>query len=268
MEKGVPVRVITRTLKVLQTLNRGSALTMMEISKACNLAYPTTCRIVQSLVHEGFLETEPQRKVYRPTAICQTLSYGFQDENRLASLIRPAMIKITKKIGWPVCILTRVGDSMVIRDSTHSLTTMVFSQYHPGFAIPIWGSASGIIHLAFCPEDERNFVLKMIDVQKQNDIDTSIIDERFINNSSKYIVNALADVRHKGYATYARNKYALDKGKTSSVAIPLFIDGNFVAALAVVFFSSALRPDQAADKYQAELAEIQKTVSLITPTKF
>ena len=55
MEKGVPIRAITRGLSVLQAINRGGSITMMEIARSSQVPYPTACRIVQTLLHEGMI---------------------------------------------------------------------------------------------------------------------------------------------------------------------------------------------------------------------
>lgn len=77
MEKGVPIRAISRGLAVLQAVNRQGSLTMMEIAQSSEVPYPTACRIVQTLVHEGMLEREPGRKTYRPTSAVLSLASGY-----------------------------------------------------------------------------------------------------------------------------------------------------------------------------------------------
>ena len=50
----------------------------MDIAKRAKVPYPTACRIVQTLLHEGLIEREPARKHYRPTPLIQSLSNGFR----------------------------------------------------------------------------------------------------------------------------------------------------------------------------------------------
>ena len=68
MEKGVPVRSISRCLAMLKFINSSGPVSLMEIAKAVALPYPTTIRIVQTLIHEGMIESEPVRKLYRATS--------------------------------------------------------------------------------------------------------------------------------------------------------------------------------------------------------
>lgn len=88
MEKGVPIRAITRGLAVLQAVNQHGSLTMMEIAQSSRVPYPTACRIVQTLVHEGMLEREPGRKTYRATSSVLTLASGFMGGSSEADTIR------------------------------------------------------------------------------------------------------------------------------------------------------------------------------------
>jgi len=257
MEKGVPIRVISRTLEVLKSLNRGKSLTLTEISKVCDLPYPTVIRIVQSLVYEGVVEMEPQRKAYRPTALAQSLSYGYQRENEFAARARLPIVNLTNMIGWPVAISSRVGESMVIRDSTHSLTTLTFSNYFPGFAMPIWATASGKVHLAFCEEEERELILNSMHIKRETEIDAALLDEKALSEM-------IAQIRAVGYAALSRNQHTVDPGKTSSISVPLYREGEYCAAMTVSFFSSAMRPDEAVDKYLEHMIATQKEISAIS----
>lgn len=121
------VRSIRRGLDVLQTINRSGSLRLMDISNATKLPYPTVSRIVETLVETGMIEREPSTKSYRPTALVQTLSVGYQDEHALTAIARPHIVELCQKVAWPITITTRVGNRMMVRDSTHRLTTLTFN---------------------------------------------------------------------------------------------------------------------------------------------
>jgi IclR family mhp operon transcriptional activator len=162
MEKGVPIRAISRCVSVLQAINRAGSLTMMDVAHASGVPYPTACRIVQTLLLEGLIEREPARKRYRPTALVQTLSHGFQAHGRLVEAARPHIVDLTKRHGWPVSLASHVGQRMVIRDSTHTLTSLTFNNYYPGYTLPILESASGCAHIAFTSEEDRANILSTL----------------------------------------------------------------------------------------------------------
>ncbi|MEJ0023389.1 MAG: hypothetical protein WDN76_08110 [Alphaproteobacteria bacterium] len=122
---------------------------MMGIAEACGHAYPTTCRIVQTLIHEGLIERESERKRYRATALVQTLSSGYHGQNRLVQAARQEIVKLTSNHRMAVAVVTHVGPHMVVSDSTHALTSLTFSNYHPGYTLAILDCASGLAYLAF-----------------------------------------------------------------------------------------------------------------------
>ena len=245
MEKGVPIRAISRSIAVLQAINRTGSLTMMDIAHASGVPYPTACRIVQTLLHEGLIEREPARKRYRPTALVQTLSHGFQESGRLVKVARPHIVSLTKQHGWPVSVASPVGQRMVVRDSTHTLTTLTFNNYYPGYTLPILESASGFAHIAFTSDGDRENILKTLRAVPENSTNNNLA-----LFESGFLVR---EIRQAGYATKGRNLHTENPGKTSSIAAPVFDEHGIVGAVTLVFFSSTMRMADAIDKYADSL---------------
>jgi len=245
MEKGVPIRSLSRGIAVLQAVNRSGTISMIEIARTSNVPYPTACRIVQSLMHEGLIEREPARKNYRPTALVQTLAHGFQGNARLVTAARPHIVALTRQVGWPISLASRVGHSMVIRDSTHALTTLTFSNYYPGYALPILECAAGIAWLSYLAEGERSDLIAALKLMP--DTITNHVIELFEKG-------ALAEeVRARGHATRAFNTFTRNPGKTSSLAVPVIEHGQPIGTLTLAFFASAIRMEEAVDQFLAPL---------------
>jgi IclR family mhp operon transcriptional activator len=254
MEKGVPIRSISRSIAVLQAVNRAGSLTMMDVAHASGVPYPTACRIVQTLLHEGLIEREPARKRYRPTALVQTLSHGFQSHGRLVEAARPHAVALTKQHGWPVSIASHVGQRMVVRDSTHTLTTLTFNNYYPGYTLPILESASGCAYLAFTSEEDRAHILKTL----------KAVPENAGNNTLTLFESGLLvrEIQRDGFATKGRNRYTQNPGKTSSIAAPVFEkDGTVAGAVTLVFFSSAMKMADAVEKYADDVKTAAALIS-------
>lgn len=248
-----PIRAVSRALRVMQAINRHGALNMTKISEAAGLAYPTTCRLVQTLVTEGVIEREPGRKYYRPTALAQSLSCGYHARSRLVAIARRHIEQLTRRTSWPVSLSSRVGSQMVIQDSTHALTTLTFSEYPPGFSLPILSCASGLAYLAALDRDEREELLSQID-----DIDTTNPLIRMIqSNSDTYFER----VRNEGYAAFVRNQHTKDPGKTSSFAVALRHGDEVVGSLALIFFSSSMSVVEAFEKFGDDVKDIQQKIS-------
>src|SRR3546814_4974353 len=99
------------------------------------------------LVFVGLIARDPGRKRYRATGLVRALAQGFQGSGRLATAARPHILDLTRRIGWPVSITTRIGPDMVVEVSTHDHTTMAFSSPDPGYSLPILECAAGIAYL-------------------------------------------------------------------------------------------------------------------------
>lgn len=254
-DSDIPIRAISRALSVLQAINRNGALTITQAAKAANIPYPTACRVIQTLVHEGMIEREKSRKYYRPTAMSQSLSCGYQVNNRLIGVARPHIIELTKETGWPISLATRVGSSMVIQDSTHALTTQTFSDYYPGFTLPVSASASGLVYLAYCDKDLREVILDQINasVPEEGNSDLGTVLQ------SDY--DLFTDIKERGYAVYMRNQHTKDPGKTSSISVPICRGDEVIGALALAYFSTSLKPNEAIESFVEPLTRVRHSIS-------
>jgi IclR family mhp operon transcriptional activator len=254
VEKGVPIRSISRSIAVLQAINKHGSLSMMSIARQGSVPYPTACRIVQTLIMEGLIEQEPARKRYRATALVQSLAHGYQPENAVVDISHEHIREITRQIGWPVSIAAKVGSRMIVLDSTHGESSLTFERYYPGFTLPMLGCASGRLCLAHMEPDERDDVLRWRAIDSEDGGD-AILDS----------VESLNAIREQGYATLGWNRHNLTPGKTSSIAVPIFQNGRFVAALTLIYFAAAMRQDHAIERYlslmvmKAELISSQLT---------
>ncbi|MEM6681291.1 MAG: helix-turn-helix domain-containing protein [Pseudomonadota bacterium] len=252
LERGVPIRAISRGLAVLQAVNRNPALSMTEISKSAEVPYPTACRIVQTLLAEGLIEREPSRKRYRPTALVKTLASGFHDEDELVSKARPHIVELCKDVVWPISLSTRVGARMMVRDSTFALTSLTLNNYYPGYTLPLAECSSGKIYMAYCDDAERGAILeglRALDGPAEKMGVMMLQDERALN--------ALRDV---GYAAQPRNKYTANPGRTSSIAVPILSDGKIHGTIALVFFASAMKIDEAVTKYLPQMQHAAQAI--------
>jgi IclR family mhp operon transcriptional activator len=252
MEKGVPIRSITRSIAALKAINRHGSLSMMEIAKASEVPYPTACRIVQTLVCEGLIEQEPSRKRYRATALVQALATGFQHDDELVRIARPHIVGLTNRVGWPVSIAIRVGREMMLRDSTHSNSSLTFEQYYPGFTLPILDSASGKLSMAYANDEDREMILRYMRVAQDIDLNYLATAEVSLD---------VERVRAEGYAVQGRNHFNLTPGKTTSIAVPIFRNGVFEAAMTMVFFVAAMRLTEALERYLEDLKATAAAIS-------
>jgi IclR family mhp operon transcriptional activator len=205
-------------------------------------------------MHEGLIEREVGRKKYRVTALVQSLATGFQQEDLLAAKARPLMEDLCQEVGWPISLATRVGTRMMVRESTHKMTSLTFTNYYPGFTLPIAECATGKAYLAYCDEDERERIRDAFEATESEAARTGLVllsDE-----------GALQNIRTAGFALQARNLYNFEPGKTSSIAVPLTdTAGGLVGTMALIYFASAIKPHEAANQF---LGKMQHTATQIS----
>jgi len=252
--EGAHIRSIGRALAVLRAVNQKGSMSMMQIANAVGVPYPTACRIVHTLQEEGMLEREPSRKFYRPTAFVTALSHGYQDYSDLIGNARSELEGLTRKHFWPVSLTTRVGQHVLVRDCTHALSPMALTNYQPGASFPLIECASGHVMLAFSEEEQR---LRLLDAA-----------EDFGQDPDPHTLRRLRDpayaeaVRDQGYVLRGYNQFTDTPGRTSSIAVPIFSDGDVCGALTLIFFSVSMRQEAAIDRYVPDLKRAAQAITV------
>ncbi|MBT0670193.1 helix-turn-helix domain-containing protein [Novosphingobium profundi] len=246
------IRSLSRSIQVIQAINRHGSLGLTEISRAVDIPYPTAYRIVNTLMDEGLIEREPTRKRYRPTALIQTLSCGFQNHDRLVGIGRPLISAFTQEFHWPLSIVTRVGNKMVVRDSTSTQTTLTFNNYYPGWQVPLLASASGQVYCSFTSRAEQQELINQAYI-KQKKLDAVILRDFESGQAQQRI-------RELGYAAVARTPYSANPGKTSSIAVPLFENQQLLGSLALVYFANSMPLSEAIERYLDPMLEVARQI--------
>lgn len=249
------VRAVSRSVAILQAINRSGSVSMTQIAREVDLPYATAHRLVQTLIHEGLIELEHCRKRYRPTDLVETLSCGARGSAHLVAVARPHMVELTRRVSWPVSLVTRVGQSMMVRDSTHSLTSLTFNLYHAGYTLPMLGCASGLAYLAYTSDMERESI-----IQGLREFGT---DEK-LNRQLPQLESVLARCRQMGFATKERNPHTENPGLTSSISVPIIVDehSTFHGVLTLIYFASALNVRTAAERYLPTLKDTAKNIAM------
>ncbi len=208
MEKNASIRSLSRGIAVLQAINRGGSMSMMQISKGAELVRAARSHIVE----------------------------------------------LTRSVGWPISLASHVGHSMVIRDSTHSLTALTFNNYYPGYAIPIIECAAGLVYLAHLSDEERVAILDGLKVLAKGEA-LSVIG--FLRD-----LDYIGTIRRDGFATRGFNQFTRNPGKTSSVAVPIMVGGKPAGTLTIAFFASAMRMSEAIEKFAVPLQQCAAAIAV------
>lgn len=252
-DDGVPIRAVSRAFSILQLINRRGDATMTEIKDAIGLPYPTVYRMMMTLMHDGFIEGDPQKR-YRPTELVWSLGAGFQSNDQLVAIAKPMMSEFTAKHLWPVAMSVRVGSRMMVKHTTSTMTTQTFTNYYPGYTLPLLECAAGKAYIAFCPPDELGVIQKTIG--EFSDADAGWGAE--LAASEFY----LAKVREDGFATHARNVHNETPGKTSAISVPVLVDGIVSCTLTMVYFEKAMSIAEVGKQFAAPLRQTAEQIAM------
>lgn len=252
METDKSIRSISRSLAILQTVNRFGAVHLNDIADTTSIPYQTAYRIVQALVQEGMLVREPHGRMYRVTALVKSLSNGFEDESLLETVCAEPIAELTKTILWPVIVASRVGDVMIVRSSTTDMTSLSYRNYRAGHTMPLLHSTSGLAHLAFAEPDDLHTILEGLRLSQSP----------FAGyGQSREFADTLRQVRADGYAVQKFNFGAPATGKIASLSVPLFETTKSPAALTMIFFASAMSTEEAVRRYVGPIRQTAQAIS-------
>lgn len=246
------IRTVTRALRILRAVNGEHSLNVSEISIEAELPYATTYRILKTLANEGIVKKIDKGTSYQPTALALSLSCGYGYPLQLVNSARDHIVELTRQTNWPISISARIGSRMVIQDSTHALTTKTFSEYMPGYSLPILSSASGLAYLSALPNDQRSRLMGQI----SEEVDLAPAT-RMVRRNSTYYFNRINEL---GYASCIRNQHTKDPGKTSSIAVPIVYDGYVYGTLILIFFSKAVSVAEAYERYGKYIHKAQTEI--------
>lgn len=231
-----PIRALMRGLEALQELNRHNGATVTDIAKAVKLPRTTAYRVLETLCVAGYALRDPADDRYRLTLKVRSLSDGFDDEAWVRDIAKPLLTKLGKEVVWPIAISTLHGTSMLVRDTTDKDSPLALERYSAGFRVPVLGSSSGRVHMAFCSEEQRNTLLDVLARSER--------PEDKIARDRTVVGRILSDVRKNGWALFDNPTLA-----ELNLAVPVFAKGRVLAGIVMRFIRSAMTPDQAVEKY-------------------
>jgi IclR family mhp operon transcriptional activator len=231
-----PIRALMRGLEALQEMNRHNGATVTDIAKAVRLPRTTAYRVLETLCVAGYALRDPADDQYRLTLKVRSLSDGFDDEAWVRDIAKPLLTKLGKEVVWPLAISTLHGTSMLVRDTTDKDSPLALERYSAGFRVPVLGSSSGRVHLAFCSEEQRTTLLDVLSRSER--------PEDKIARDRALVTRILGDARKNGWALFDNPTLA-----ELNLAVPVFAKGRVLAGIVMRFIRSAMTPDQAVEKY-------------------
>lgn len=245
------IRALHRGLQVLELLNMRNGAGVTELTKSSGLPKSSVYRILENLSRAGYVAKRDGGDGYWLTARVRRLSFGLEDDEWIRDGVRPLLVQLTQEIAYPVAFSSIFGTSMIIRANTDDVSDLVLDRYPPGTPIPLFESSSGWIYLAYCDAATRDTLL---DICRRSD-DKALR----VAQNKKMIRQRIGDVRRNGYALQRRQK-TQERGKASTLAVPVLSSRALIGALVLRYIDSALTPDEAVDAYLSVLKRYARRI--------
>lgn len=226
-----------RTLQILSTLSCHPDLSVSSLRRHTGISRPAIYRLLETLSELGFVKRHPVTTTYRLTAKIRTLAAGFRDEDHLVELCKPILDELQREIIWPTDFVCYEDGAMICKESSRPQSPLVIERDTIGARIPVLRSAVGIAYLAFSPAATRELILSIL--RKSNSPDDALARDpaaihRLINRALR-----------QGYGVRDRTY----RPRTCSIAVVVPHKTRVLGCIAMEFIVSALKPQEAAEKY-------------------
>jgi IclR family mhp operon transcriptional activator len=240
-----PVRVLLRGLELIQVLNRHGAMTTAALSQKLRLARTTVNRCLATLEATGFVERLPNRR-YVLTIKAVLLSHGFDSATERLEPVRVAMHAQASRVQWPMSLMRLQFPEMFIEDSTDRESGFAVEYFERGMRVPLLTTASGRCLLAFAGPRLRETLLDYLWSERSAEIRSMWTDRAALDRE-------LELTRERGHSRCTRPLRLTEQG---SMAVPVMLDGEPIAAVAVRFALSAVSFEEARKRLLPALLDI------------
>lgn len=241
------VRGLARGLQVLRALNamEDGHATSQQLADLTGLHRTTVRRLLETLMEEGFVRRSTSDDSFRLTLAVRSLSEGFTDTERIATVAPPIMGQLLQRVAWPSDLTTPDGDAMIIRETTHRFSRLSFHRAMVGRRLPMLLTAAGRAYFAMCPDEEREDILELLRSGAGGD------EQQAFARNDALVRKLIRRVRDDGFGSNHGDWTA--QAKIGAVAVAISADERVIASLNVIFLSRAVRLEDAVRRYVPEL---------------
>jgi len=243
------LRTLDRGLNVLDYLNKVRIASAQNIAKALTLPLPTVYRIIETLVHGGFVErVNPDENVFRLTLAVRRLSGGMTCESIFVSVATPVLFGRREQLKWPSAISTFEDDSMVVRESTDRFSPQSIGLGAVGRWIPMLSTPLGWAYLAFSRDEQRREILAHLR--------KSQAQEDRVARDPHHIINMIRTIQADGYCASDEVPYK----RCGGIALAVLCRGRVFGCISTVWPSSLIAEETAVSRLLPLLREAKAEI--------
>ena len=257
--KVKPIQSLERGLHVLAKLREMRAASLHDLHRATGIPKPTLTRILYTLYRQGLVWQRMADGAFLPSHLM--LQRGRLDDTAwLVEIASPVLERLCERVMWPSVLSVPRLDHMEVVETNSPRAYFDELPAGPiGFRANLLRSASGRAYLAFCPDAEREAVLRRL-----RDRDVVGLE---LAHDPVAVRRIVAATRRRGYSVrapdfgghYSKTRRELDDGR-SSIAMPVRSGGHVLACVNLTWRRRALTLTQVVDRYVGDLRTAVTTI--------
>jgi IclR family transcriptional regulator, mhp operon transcriptional activator len=238
------LQTLKRGLQALAILNTEGPANVACIARRLDVPRANAHRIVNTLAAEGYCRKIPNSHLY----IADLQSKDILTNPCLTGLITSLSIDVIEDLGrlvkWPVALATPQGSCTVVRLATHLSTPLALAKIAPGASAPLFEASTGVTYLAFSSEGKRQQALAEV---AQN-------HPALFAQWEPHLPRVFREVRDEGYFIMRRT------GSEASLGVPIMLDGEPVAGIAMRYIKSATSRQTVVEVYLPRLQDAAREI--------
>jgi IclR family transcriptional regulator, mhp operon transcriptional activator len=257
--KVKPIQSLERGLHVLSKLREMRAASLHDLHRATGIPKPTLTRILYTLYRQGLVWQRMADGAFLPSHLM--LQRGRLDDTAwLVEIASPVLERLCERVMWPSVLSVPRLDHMEVVETNSPRAYFDELPAGPiGFRANLLRSASGRAYLAFCPDAERDAVLRRLR-------DRDVVGHELAHDPVA-VRRVVAATRRRGYSVrapdfgghYSKTRRELDDGR-SSIAMPVRSGGHVLACVNLTWRRKALTLTQVVDRYAGDLRTAVTTI--------
>ncbi|HSV79965.1 MAG TPA: IclR family transcriptional regulator C-terminal domain-containing protein [Ramlibacter sp.] len=196
----------------------------------------------------GYLAVDEQAQRLRLTPLVKHLSDGYEEDAWITEIAGPVLEQLQRTVIWPTDLFSLFDDTMVMRRTTRRSSPWTFDRVMLGFRMPVLVTACGRACMAHLPDEAAESLLMRLLA--------SAGPEQGPLQQPDEVRRILRQVRADGYALRGPEFMK----ETGSIAVPVFVNGEVVCAIAITYIFSAISQAEVVRRFAPLLKQAARDI--------
>lgn len=244
------VRALERGLAILRFVNSAGDIKAGEIAKELGIPRPTVYRLLKTLEELGYIVHAPTSAGVSVTPLAASLGDGFARTALICRAAESVFAEYASQLVWPLDLSVYENGAMVVQETTNKHSALAAERGTSGYRLPMLRTSAGRAYLAYSRDAERRLIIDRVrrldDPEDRQHFDPEALEDDWV------------EIRRHGMAVRESGSY---RPKTSSMAIPVIVDGLVIACVSMIWIRSAMMLVQAIDAYEIPLRDIAAKIA-------